>query len=65
MSHGLAHEDREGVVLFVFWAIQFVRQVSEAMAVGAFELTTVVQVGRHRTVPVVTAELFAVCALRA
>lgn len=55
-----AHEDGEELVVFVLWAIRFVRQVSDASAGVAPEPTR----ARHRTVHAVTSEQAAVGAGR-
>ena len=61
----LAHEDGEELVVFVLWAIRFVRQVSDASAGVAPEPTIVVALlARHRTVHAVTSAQAAVGAVR-
>jgi len=61
----LAHEDGEELVVFVLWAIRFVRQVSDASAGVAPEPTIVVALlARHRTVHAVTSAQAAVGAGR-
>jgi len=62
----LAHEDGEELVVFVLWAIRFVRQVSDASAGLAPEPTEpiVALLARHRTVHAVTSAQAAVGAVR-
>ena len=61
----LAHEDGEELVVFVLWAIRFVRQVvSDASAGVAPEPTIVALLARHRTVHAVTSAQAAVGAGR-
>jgi len=60
----LALEHGEELVVFVLWAIRFVRQVSDASAGVAPEPTIVALLARHRTVHAVTSAQAAVGAGR-